>query len=120
MTAEDTFAANERTIRRGFWGKAQRTLGIVPFLEDAVAAFYCALDPMTPRWVKAVLGGALAYFVLPFDAVPDFIAGLGYADDLAVLLGAIRAVDGHVRPEHREKARAAIERLKTGRTPSSM
>jgi uncharacterized membrane protein YkvA (DUF1232 family) len=112
--ATETFAAQERTVRRGFWRKVQRTMGLVPFLEDAIAAFYCALDPATPRWVKAVLFGALAYFILPFDAVPDFVVGLGYTDDLAVLLGAIRAVDGHIRPAHREKAREILGQLKAG------
>ena len=101
----------EAVVRRGFWDKIRATLGQVSFVEEAVAAFYAALDPRTPGWVKATLVGALAYFVLPFDTVPDFIIALGYTDDLAVLLGALRAVGSHVTDEHRERARAAIDRL---------
>jgi len=101
-----------RTVRRRFWEKARRTVGLVPFLEDAVAAFYCAIDPATPTWVKGTLFGALAYFILPFDAIPDFIVGLGYTDDLAVLMGALRAVGAHVTDVHRAKAREAISRLR--------
>lgn len=115
MAAEDTIISDTARVRRGFWGKVQQTLGIVPFLEDAIAAFYCAIDPATPRWVKAALFGALAYFILPFDVIPDFIVGLGYTDDLAVLLGAIRAVGGYITDEHRAKAR---ERLSTLRGPT--
>lgn len=74
-TAE--LAQNEATVRRGFWEKARRTAGRVPFTEDAVAAFYCATDSATPLAIRATLLGALAYFVLPFDAVPDLLLGLG-------------------------------------------
>ena len=52
-------------------------LARIPFAEDLVAAYYCALDRDTPGYVRAVLFGALAYFVLPIDVVPDFLAGLG-------------------------------------------
>ena len=38
--------------------------------EDLLAAYYCAFDRETPLQVRAVLLGALAYFVLPFDGMP--------------------------------------------------
>jgi uncharacterized membrane protein YkvA (DUF1232 family) len=62
--------------------------------------------------VKAVLVGALAYFVLPFDAIPDALPLVGFTDDAAVLLTALRMVAGHMRAEHREAARAALARMK--------
>lgn len=102
------FRADRERVARGFWAKVRRTLGRLPFVEDAVAAYYCALDPATPFQAKAVLMGALAYFVLPSDMVPDIIAGVGYLDDAAVLAAAIRAVAPHIRPRHRTQARAAL------------
>ena len=102
-TAELT--RNEATVRRGFWEKARRTLGRVPFTEDAVAAFYCATDSATPLAIRATLLGALAYFVLPFDAVPDLLLGLGFTDDAAVLVAAFTAARMHVTEAHRERAR---------------
>ena len=54
--------------------------------------------------------GALAYFVLPFDFIPDVLPVIGFADDAAVLATALRMVAGHMRPEHRAAARAALER----------
>jgi uncharacterized membrane protein YkvA (DUF1232 family) len=63
--------SDERIVQDGFWQKARKTLGRVPFSEDAVAAFYCATDAATPMPVRATLFGALAYFVLPIDAIPD-------------------------------------------------
>ena len=54
--------------------------------------------------------GALAYFIMPADVIPDFIAGLGYTDDAAVLIAAIKAIRDHLRPEHRDKARKFLEK----------
>ncbi len=96
----------ERIVREGFWHKARRTLGRVPFTEDAVAAFYCATDSATPLPIRATLFGALAYFVMPFDVIPDFIPGFGYTDDAAVFLAAFGAASSHITADHREKARA--------------
>jgi uncharacterized membrane protein YkvA (DUF1232 family) len=60
------------------------------------------------RGRKAALLGALAYFVLPIDLIPDILPVLGYADDAAVLATALRLVASHIRPEHREAARQAL------------
>ncbi|MBS0537301.1 MAG: DUF1232 domain-containing protein [Proteobacteria bacterium] len=97
---------DEQIVREGFWKKARRTLGRVPFTEDAIAGFYCATDSATPLPIRVTLFGALAYFVMPFDVVPDFIAGLGYTDDAAVFLAAFTAASAHITPEHRARARA--------------
>jgi uncharacterized membrane protein YkvA (DUF1232 family) len=98
--------SDEQIVRQSFWEKARRTLGKVPFSEDAVAAFHCANDSATPLAVRASLFGALAYFVLPFDAIPDFLIGLGYTDDAAVLIAAFTAARNYITEEHRTKARA--------------
>jgi uncharacterized membrane protein YkvA (DUF1232 family) len=108
---EDVLLPDEVRVRRSFWDKVRATIGRVGFLEEAVAAFYCATDPVTPKWVKATLLGALAYFILPFDGVPDFLVALGYTDDLAVLIGALRAVGGHVTEDHRARAREILGKL---------
>jgi uncharacterized membrane protein YkvA (DUF1232 family) len=106
--------SNEQKVRQGFWPKLAKVLAFVPFAEDAVAAYYCAFDRATPLKVKGVLFGALAYFILPIDAIPDFLIGLGFTDDMAVLLGAISMIRAHLRPEHYDRARETLERLKRG------
>jgi uncharacterized membrane protein YkvA (DUF1232 family) len=98
--------SDEQVVREGFWTKARQTLGKVPFTQDAVAAFYCATDAATPVRARAMLFGALAYFVMPFDVIPDFLIGLGYTDDLAVLLAAYTACKTYITDDHRAKARA--------------
>jgi len=108
-------ARNEERVRRDFWRKAARVAAKLPFAEDLLAAYYCAFDQATPFQVRAALIGALAYFVLPFDFVPDVLPLLGFTDDAAILLTALRMVAGHLRPEHRDAARVALERIKAGR-----
>jgi uncharacterized membrane protein YkvA (DUF1232 family) len=102
---------DERTVRREFWAKLKRVAAELPFAEDLLTAYYCAFDRDTPLQVKAALLGALAYFVLPFDLVPDMMPVLGFADDAAVLATAIRMVATHIRPVHREAARRALDRI---------
>lgn len=102
---------DQARVERGFWTKLRKYIRHVPFVQDAVAAYYCAMDGGTPLHVKAVLFGALAYFVLPIDIVPDIIAWVGFTDDAAVLYAAIRTVAPHIRESHHVQARAAIDRL---------
>jgi uncharacterized membrane protein YkvA (DUF1232 family) len=111
---DERTARGEARMQRDFWHKAGRVAARLPFAEDLLAAYYCAFDRATPMHVKAALFGALAYFVLPFDFVPDILPFLGFTDDAAVLLTALRMVAGHLRPEHRDAARAALERMKAG------
>src|SRR5262245_21811631 len=98
-------------VERDFWQKLKATCRKIPFIDDLTAVYYCAMDPATPLQVKAILFGALAYFVLPFDLVPDFVALLGFADDAAVLYAAVRAVLPHIKPAHRARAKEALDRL---------
>jgi uncharacterized membrane protein YkvA (DUF1232 family) len=106
----DDAARDEDTVRRGFWVKARRFGAGLPFAEDLLAAYYCAFDRDTPMQVKAALFGALAYFVLPFDVIPDMLPVVGFTDDAAVLATAIRLVAAHITPLHRAAARAALAR----------
>ena len=115
VTKADTgkFERDRVRVEGGFWPKLRRIAAKVPFLNDLVAAYYCALDPKSPFQVRAVLMGALAYFVMPIDLVPDFIALFGFADDATVLYGAVKMVAKHITPEHREKAATAIAKMET-------
>ena len=110
------YERDKARVEKGFWAKVRWTLGRVPFLEEAVAAYYCAIDRETPVQVKAILMGALAYFVLPTDMVPDFIAWLGFLDDAAVLAMAIRSVEPHIKERHRRQAQSTIAGGTAGRS----
>src|SRR3977135_1745766 len=103
-------AQDRDSVRRRFWVKLKQVVARLPFAEDLLAAYYCAFDRETPRHVQMALLGAIAYFILPFDFVPDMLPVLGFTDDAAVLATAIRMVATHITSEHREAARTALKR----------
>ena len=105
---------NEQTVKTGLFPKLSRVLAHVPFAADVVAAYYCAFDRATPLKARGILLAALAYFVMPFDVIPDFILGLGFTDDMAVLLAALNVIRTHMTPEHYERARRTLARLRRG------
>jgi len=105
-------AVQDSELRRDFWRKLRAVLAHVPFAEDLLAAYYCAFDRNTPLQVKGTLIAAIAYFVLPFDVVPDMLPLIGFTDDAAVLATAIRLVASHMTPAHREAAREKLAELK--------
>jgi len=103
--------SDDGALRQSFWRKLPRVVAKIPFAEDLLAAYYCAFDRETPLQVKATLIGAIAYFVLPIDAIPDVLPVLGFTDDAAVLATAIKLVASSIRPVHRDAARNALDRL---------
>ena len=95
-------------VKKRFWPVLKRAMRQVPFARDLVASYYCALDPHTPARARGILLAALAYFVLPFDGIPDFFALVGFSDDVAVLTAAFAAIRGHVRDDHYVAADRAL------------
>lgn len=103
--------ASEASVRAGFWRTFRKAARQIPFAEDLVAAYFCALDPETPAKAKAVILGALAYFIMPFDTIPDFLALVGFSDDIAVLTLAIATIRSNMTDAHRMAARKALSEL---------
>ncbi|ODN70291.1 YkvA family protein [Methylobrevis pamukkalensis] len=101
--------AQEDRVRRDFWKVLRRAAGRIPFVDELVAAYYCALDPKTPLRVRATLIGALAYFVMPIDVIPDFLVFAGFTDDVTVLAASIAMVRSHINDTHRAKARDSLK-----------
>ena len=102
---------DDSALRRSFWRKIRQVAAQIPFAEDLLSAYYCAFDHKTPLQVKAALVAAIAYFVLPIDAIPDVLPVIGFTDDAAVLATAINLVGVHILPVHRELARSALADL---------
>lgn len=98
----------ETRVRDRLWTTLKRAARAVPFMDDVVAGWYCALDPLTPRRVRLTLLAALAYFVTPADLVPDVLPLIGFGDDATILLTALGMVGSHIRDEHREAARRTL------------
>jgi uncharacterized membrane protein YkvA (DUF1232 family) len=106
---------DESAFRQSFWLKMRNVAASIPFAEDLLAAYYCAFDRNTPLPVKTALVGALAYFVLPADVIPDVPPVLGFADDAAVLATTFNLVSSHIRSEHRIAAKNKIAEFSSKR-----
>lgn len=106
----ETLSRPEAFEEGSFWRKLSRFAGRIgrSGVQQALTLYYAMRDPDTPRRAKATIAGVLGYLVVPIDAVPDVLIGVGYGDDLAALAFAASVVAMHVKKEHRE---AAAERL---------
>ena len=78
-------------------------------LYKALQLFYVAQKPEVPLKVKATIYGALGYFILPFDVIPDMIVGVGYGDDATALLVALGIAHMYIDEEVREQAKRKLE-----------
>lgn len=95
----------------GFWSKLKDFAVYAgrEVVEKALILFYAAQRPETPLWAKTIIYSALAYFILPADAVPDIIPIAGYADDLTSLIAALGAVAMCITPEVKQAARQKVQ-----------
>lgn len=105
--APDTPGFKEKSLWKKVRSQAERAGSRV--IEAALTLFYVWKDPDTPRTPKGIIGGALVYFVLPIDVVPDPLPGVGYGDDVVVLLKALAVIAAYIKPIHRERARLWVE-----------
>ena len=90
----------------GFWDKVKNfalTAGR-EVIEKALWLYYAAQAPETPVWAKTAIYGALAYFVLPLDAIPDFVPVAGYTDDLGTLAAAVGVVSMYITADIKAQA----------------
>ena len=97
-----------KRAKRKLVPKLLRVAGRIPFADDLASAYYCAIDADTPVKVKLVLFAAISYFVLPVDAIPDVVTGLGFTDDATVLATALGIVGAHIQDHHRDAARRLL------------
>jgi uncharacterized membrane protein YkvA (DUF1232 family) len=89
-----------------FWDKVTRFAKRAgrEVIEKALWLHYAAQGEKTPLWAKTTMYGALAYFILPTDMIPDLIPGAGYTDDLGALAAAITTVAVYITPAVRDRA----------------
>lgn len=80
----------------------------VKVIYAALLLYYVLKNPLTPRGDKTKILGALGYFILPLDLIPDAIPVVGFADDLAALTWALYAVGRNITPEIKAQAKAKL------------
>lgn len=105
----EDYARAEDFNERRFWHKLKGVAKKAGYsvLEKCLWLYYTVQKPDTPKWAKTAIYAALAYFVLPLDAIPDFIPGIGYSDDVSILASALLSVslylDASVKQQATEK-----------------
>lgn len=105
-------ALADKYTEANFWRKLghyalKAGLGVV---ERALYLYYAAQRPETPAWAKTIIYGALAYFIMPIDVIPDFIPIVGYSDDLGALAAALGLVSLYINDEVKQRARQTLQR----------
>jgi len=108
-------AVIERVLRRRLWSRLWARAASLPFAQDVIAAYFCAIDRRTPLAVKLTLLGALSGFLLPQRLVPKLLRSLVLGGDVAMLLGALQSFAAHIQPEHRLRARLVLIRWRQER-----
>jgi uncharacterized membrane protein YkvA (DUF1232 family) len=91
----------------------KRATSRIPFMDDVLALYYCAIDPKTPAKIRIVIGATLLYLVMPLDIIPDFLAIIGYTDDITALMIVIKLVSSHVTQVHKDRARDRLGLLRS-------
>lgn len=71
--------------------------------------YYTLQKPELPLKVKAIIAGALGYFILPFDLIPDVAIGVGYVDDFSVLIGALIQVAMYIDEDVKKQAKEKLK-----------
>lgn len=80
-------------------------------VEQAYIMWYALHSSKTPASAKLVIAGALAYWILPVDMVPDVLPAVGFTDDFTTIASALASVAMSITPEIRSKAKLQTNSL---------
>lgn len=81
----------------------------VKVIYGVLVLYYILQSENVSTTDKAKICGALGYFILPIDLIPDFIPVAGYTDDLAAIIWALYAVNKNITPEIKQKAKDKLK-----------
>ena len=94
----------------GLWKKVKTVAkkASIKTIYMVLLLHYVLKSPNVSIEDKAKIYGALGYFILPIDLIPDFIPIVGYSDDVAALAYALHAVWKNVTPEIKQQAQQKL------------
>ena len=106
MNSNDIEVYSKHYSEESFWDKiiALAKKGGKSLIKKALVLFYSATDEDTPIWVKTVIYATLGYLILPLDGIPDVMPFVGFSDDLAAIVSAMKLIHNHIKPEHKQLA----------------
>lgn len=85
-------------VKDNFGRKIKSVKDRIPFLRDVVALYRFMTDPQAAWYDKGLVIGALTYFIVPLDAIPDIAPFVGFLDDLGVIAFVVRHLGGKLKP----------------------
>lgn len=96
-----------------FWDKIKSFAAKAGYelIRNALLLYYAMQSPTMPAKDKAIIVAVLGYFILPTDLIPDLIAVLGFTDDAAALIWAIKTVKQNITPEIESQAKKKSDSL---------
>jgi uncharacterized membrane protein YkvA (DUF1232 family) len=113
LNAEDINHHEKHFSEEKFWNKVQKLSkkAGTSVVYAVLLLYYTLQKPEVPIKVKATIVGALGYFILPLDIIPDLAVGVGYADDLSVVLFALVQVALYVDDKIKLQAKRKLKDL---------
>lgn len=95
----------------GLWNKLRKVAkkAGIKVVYAALVLYYALMSPTTSAKDRTIIIGALGYFILPTDLLPDFIPLAGYGDDLAALGWALARVAKNITPETKQMAKSKLK-----------
>ncbi len=88
-------------------------------VEKVLWLWFASRRADLPVWARSAVYGALAYFILPIDAIPDLIPGLGFTDDIGVLSYALATIASYVDADVKRRTGEVLSKLFAGSTTPS-
>lgn len=96
-TEEDILEATEE-VENKLWVKLEKVGKKISFAKDLIALYRYLIDNSVSWHRKTIVAGALIYFIVPIDAIPDLAPLVGYMDDLGVIAATLKFLGGELIP----------------------
>ena len=105
MKKSEKYYSNEK-----FWDKLKKVAKKAgsSVVYAVLLLYYTLQKPEVPKKTKAIIIGALGYFILPVDLLPDMMLGVGFTDDLGALGIALLQVAMYIDEDIKSKARTKL------------
>ncbi|PID62553.1 MAG: hypothetical protein CR986_01260 [Ignavibacteriae bacterium] len=96
--SHEEYQKGKNYVEENFWSKVERVGKKISFTKDIKALFNYFTDRNIPWYRKSIVVGALVYFILPIDSIPDLAPLVGYLDDLGVITAVIKYMGSELIP----------------------
>ena len=109
----DTKEYEQHYNESSFWNKilSMAKKAGLKLIYLALLLYYTLESRNVSKTDKAIIIGALGYFILPLDIIPDYIPFIGKTDDMTILIYAYNRVKSNINDHIREKAKNKLNSI---------